>query len=188
MSTRTTHSSEATLHYITFTCYQWLPLFELCNAYELVYKWFDFLKERYSIKTTAYTIMPNHVHCILFFPNTDYNLNKIVSNGKRFIAYEIIKRLEERGLSKILLRLKEGLTQRDVGRGQKHKVFEDSFDAKPIYHREFLLQKINYIHLNCVRGKWKLVEHWEDYEHSSVRFYVKNKIDGFVPVHYEELS
>lgn len=32
-------------------------------------------------------------------------------------------------------------------------VFEDGFDAKPIYHRAFLLQKINYIHLNCVRGK-----------------------------------
>jgi len=27
-----------------------------------------------------------------------------------------------------------------------HKVFEDSYDAKPIYHRAFLLQKINYIH------------------------------------------
>jgi hypothetical protein len=72
--------------------------------------------------------------------------------------------------------------------GQKHKVFEDSFDAKPIYNRSFLLQKINYIHLNCIRGKWKLVEHWEDYEHSSALFYVKNKLTGFVPVHYEELS
>ena len=81
-----------------------------------------------------------------------------------------------------------GLTERDVTKGQKHKVFEDSFDAKPIYHRNFLLQKINYIHLNCARGKWKLVEHWEDYEHSSARFYVKNKLDGFVPMHYEELS
>ena len=91
MSTRTTHNSEASLFYITFTCYQWLPLFELCNAYDLAYKWFDFLKEKYIIKTIAYTIMPNHVHCILFFPNEDYNLNKIVSNGKRFMAYEIIK-------------------------------------------------------------------------------------------------
>jgi hypothetical protein len=36
-------------------------------------------------------------------------------------------------------------------------------------------------------SKWKLVEHWEDYEHSNARFYVKNKMDGFVPVHYEEL-
>jgi len=188
MSTRTTHDSEASLFYITFTCYQWLPLFQLCNGYDCVYKWFDYLKDKYNIKTTAYTIMPNHVHCILFFPVEDYNLNKIVSNGKRFIAYELIKRLGLQGLSKILLQLKEGLTERDVAKGQKHKGFEDSFDAKPIYNRGFLLQKINYIHLNCVRGKWKLAEHWEDYEHSSARFYVKNKLDGFVPVHYEELS
>ena len=188
MATRTTHSSEASLFYITFTCYQWLPLFQLCDAYDLVYKWFDYLTEKYKIKTTAYTIMPNHVHCILFFPGTDFNLNTIVSNGKRFMTYEIVKRLEQRGLTKILLQLKEGLTARDVAKGQKHKGFEDSFDAKPIYHRNFLLQKINYIHLNCVRGKWKLAEHWEDYEYSSARFYVKNNLNSFVPVHYEELS
>jgi hypothetical protein len=64
-------------------------------------------------------------------------LDKIVSNGKRFIAYEILKQLEEKEESKILLRLKEGLTDKDVARGQKHKVFEDSFDAKPIYNRSF---------------------------------------------------
>ncbi len=80
------------------------------------------------------------------------------------------------------------VSEPDVKKGQLHKVFEDSFDAKPVYHREFLLQKINYIHQNCVRGKWNLVEHWEDYEHSSARFYVRNRLDGFVPVHYEELS
>jgi REP element-mobilizing transposase RayT len=188
MSTRTSHGNEAALFYITFTCYQWLPLFELSNGYDLVYKWFEYLKEKYGRKTTAYMIMPNHIHCILFFPRKDYDLNKVVGNGKRFMAYELIKRLEEKGLSKILLQLKEGLTHRDVAKGQKHKVFENSFDAKPIYHRKFLLQKINYIHQNCVWGKWKLVEHWEDYEHSSARYYVKNKLDAFLPVHYEELS
>src|SRR3954452_1327211 len=98
MSTRTSHSSEAALFYITFTCYQWLPLFELCHAYDLVYNWFDVLKAKYNIKTIAYTIMPNHVHCILFFPVEHYNLSTIVSNGKRFMAYEIIKRLEAKGL------------------------------------------------------------------------------------------
>lgn len=69
------------------------------------------------------------------------------------MAYDLIKRLEEKGEGKVLLELKEGLTERDMTKGQKHKVFEDSFDAKPIYHRKFLLQKINYIHLNCVSGK-----------------------------------
>ena len=188
MSTRTSHNSEAPLFYITFTCHRWLPLFELCNGYDVVYKWFEYLKEKYAIKTTAYTIMPNHVHCILFFPTEDDDLNKMVGNGKRFMAYELIKRLQDKGLSEILLQLKEELTDRDVAKGQKHKVFESSFDAKPIYHRKFLVQKINYIHQNCVRGKWKLVQHWEDYEHSSARYYVKNKLDGFLPVHYEELN
>ena len=36
--------------------------------------------------------MPNHVHYILFFPTGQYGLNKLVSNGKRFMAYEIVKR------------------------------------------------------------------------------------------------
>ncbi len=71
--------------------------------------------------------------------------------------------------------------------GQHHQVFENSFDAKPIYHRQFLIQKVNYIHLNPVRGKWKLAAHCEDYEHSSAKFYVKNIATGFEPVHYEEL-
>src|SRR5690349_5165362 len=117
MSTRTTHNSEASLFYITFTCYKWLPLFQLCNGYECVYKWFNCLKNKYNIQTTAFTILPNHVHCILFFPYDDYNLNKIVSNGKRFMAYELIKRLELRESTKILLQLKEGLTERHVAKG-----------------------------------------------------------------------
>ena len=111
-----------------------------------------------------------------------------MANGKRFIAYEIVKRLKEKDANRILLQLREGLTPKQLEKGQQHQVFEESFDAKPIYHRQFLIQKVNYIHLNPVRGKWKLRDQWEDYEHSSARFYAKNKLDGFVPAHYEELS
>jgi hypothetical protein len=50
------------------------------------------------------------------------------------------------------------------------------------------MQKVNYIHLNPVRGKWKFCEHWEDYEHRSGKFYVKNNEDGFCPEHFEELD
>jgi REP element-mobilizing transposase RayT len=159
MPTRTTHGTQPALYYITFTCYQWLPLFELVNGYNVVYNWFDYLKNTCGIKTTSYVIMPNHVHCILFFPDENYDLNKIVGNGKRFMAYEIIKRLKEKQSNSVLLQLKEGLTEKDLKKNQLHKVFEGSFDAKPLYHRAFLLQKINYIHLNPVRGKWKLCEH-----------------------------
>ena len=33
-----------------------------------------------------------------------------------------------------------------------------------------------------------MADHWEDYEHSSAKFYVKNNASGFTPVHYEELG
>ncbi len=35
---RVGRDSEASLFYITFTCYQWIPLFQLCNGYDCVYK------------------------------------------------------------------------------------------------------------------------------------------------------
>ncbi len=92
MSTHTRHSNLPSLYYITCTCLHWLPLIDLVNEYELVYSWFKFLKENYSIKTTSHVIMPTNVHCILFFPTDQYDLSKIVANSKRFIAYEIIKR------------------------------------------------------------------------------------------------
>ena len=126
--------------------------------------------------------------CILFFPTAQYDVSKIVANGKRFMAYEIVERLKEKTHNKVLLQLKEGLSPKQLEKGQQHQVFEESFDAKPIYHHEFLLQKINYIHLNPLRGKWTLVKHAEDYDHSSARFYISNTCDGFVPVHYDELS
>ena len=37
--------------------------------------------------------MPNHVHALISFKATEQSINTIVGNGKRFIAYEIVKRL-----------------------------------------------------------------------------------------------
>jgi REP element-mobilizing transposase RayT len=42
-------------------------------------------------KMLAFVVMPNHIHAILYFPGPGYNLNKIISNAKRFLAYEMIK-------------------------------------------------------------------------------------------------
>ena len=70
-------------------------------------------KGNHSIKTTSY-VMPNHVHCILFFPDGNYDLSKIIANGKWFIAYEIIRRLEQKGCKNILMQLKEGVSEKQI--------------------------------------------------------------------------
>ncbi|MBA3674785.1 MAG: transposase [Chitinophagaceae bacterium] len=51
---------------------------------------FNYLKEK-GHYIAGYVIMPNHIHALLAFSKTDKKINKIIGNGKRFLAYEIIK-------------------------------------------------------------------------------------------------
>jgi len=81
MPVRTTiHGSEDT-QFITFTCYKWLPLIEITNSYDLVYKWFDYLKTKGHL-VTGYVVMPNHIHVLIYFSKTDKGINKIIGGGK----------------------------------------------------------------------------------------------------------
>ena len=162
MPIRKLHSSEPNLYFITFTCYNWLPLFQDTNSYDVVYKWFEYLKEKKNIQVTAYVIMPNHLHVILYFPIPNFSLNMIISNAKRFMAYEIIKRLEEQH-NLILQQLTDAVSLKERAKGQLHKVFKESFDAKAIDSEAFFWQKLHYIHLNPVRSNYQLVKDWRVY-------------------------
>jgi hypothetical protein len=80
------------IYFITFTCHEWLPLIDLTNGYDLVYKWFDVLSAK-GHTVTGYVIMSNHLHLLLHFAGGNSSLNTVVGDGKRFIAYDIITRL-----------------------------------------------------------------------------------------------
>lgn len=187
MSVKTTHSTENVLHFCSFTCFKWISLFELVNGYDCVYKWFTYLKERKDVGVVSFVIMPNHVHVILHLPDSSLNLNKIIGNGKRFMAYALIEKLESQRRYDLLDELYGNVTWRQRKKGQKHRVFEESFDAKPVYTDYFLKQKMDYIHHNPVRGKWRLVDDYTDYPHSSAGFYEKGKVFFFAPKHYHDL-
>jgi REP element-mobilizing transposase RayT len=181
------HSDTFSTYFVTFTYVEWIFLFEIMNGYDMAYKWFDILKNEHNAEVVAYVIMPNHLHVILHFHDEYFNLNTIVANGKRFIAYEIINRLEQAGNNSLLARLAKLVTERERRKGQLHKVFKDSFDGKAIITHAFLIQKINYIHNNPVSGKWMLVEDSVEYEHSSASFYEIQLVRHFRPLHYLDL-
>jgi REP element-mobilizing transposase RayT len=121
--------------------------------------------------TLSFVIMPNHLHLLLHLRNDNINLNSLIGNGKRFMAYEIVKRLKDQNNGQMLSRLVEACSEKEKSKGQKHKAFNPSFDAKPIYTEEFFYQKFNYIHHNPVMGKWNLSEDYIKYYHSSAAFY-----------------
>ncbi len=174
MSVRTPITEADGIYFITFTCSQWLSLFEITNSYDTVYKWFEYLKSKNHF-VKGYVIMPNHLHVLIEFSATSKSINTIVSNGKRFMAYEIAKRLQEQNQHEILLKLQDAVISSDKDRGKKHQVFERSFDCKPITSQHFFLGKLNYIHNNPCSGVWNLVDSPVDYSHSSAKHYVSGE-------------
>jgi REP element-mobilizing transposase RayT len=177
--------TEAGIYFLTFTCHEWLPLIQLTNGYDLVYNWFNVLSSK-GHTVTGYVIMPNHLHMLLYFAGGRQSLNTLVGNGKRFMAYDIINRLENQNETALLAKLQQAVQPMDKSRGKKHEVWKDSFDVKQCRTEKFVLQKLHYIHNNPCSGKWKLADDPIHYFHSSASFYINGKQGGYAVKDYRE--
>ena len=187
MSTHKLHAENFETYFCTITCYKWLPLFQVVDFYDAIYQWFNHLKKQ-NVHVLGYVIMPNHIHILLFNANPKSTINRLIGNGKRFMAYDIVKRLEENRKVKILKILKDGVQKNEKRKGKKHQVFRLSFDAKECFDERMIEQKLDYIHRNPVNGKWNLAKDFTDYIHSSAAFYELNKKIGYEVLHYKKIT
>lgn len=187
MPVRKTIPGKDGVYFITFTCAQWLPLFQITNGYDAVYTWFNVLKQNghYII---GYTIMFNHVHAIIAFHNTGKTINSIVGNGKRFIAYDIVNRLQQKQEDTLLSTMQSMVNNTQKADNKLHEVFEPSFDWKECRTSAFIQQKLNYMHWNPCKGENKLVELPEQYMHSSAKFYITGEQGIYPVISYTELA
>ncbi|MFN8430112.1 MAG: transposase [Spirosomataceae bacterium] len=185
MAIRTLQKNTQALYFVTFTCYNWLPLIEKTKLYDNIYEWFRNLFSK-NIRICGYVIMPNHIHLLIFLPLESAELRIVIGNAKRFMAYEIVKRLKD---DKLLDFLENSVPAQERKKGKIHNIFKASYDAKECYSEAFILQKLNYMHKNPVSGKWNLAETYTDYQHSSARFYELNKTDyEFEITNYMEIA
>ena len=153
MSVRKAIPQKEGLYFVTITCSQWLRLFDIVRGYDIVYNCFDHLKSKGHL-ICGYVIMPNHLHALIAFRNTGKPLNTIIGNGKRFMALDLLKRLNEQQEEAVLNKLASCVNEADRAKGQLHKVFEPSFDWKECFTEHFILQKLSYMHDNPCRGTW----------------------------------
>jgi REP element-mobilizing transposase RayT len=174
------------IYFITFTCHNWLPLIDTADAYEDVYKFMEVIKKEGN-NIVGYVIMPNHLHFLINYKNPSKRLNTLIGNGKRFLAYDIVRKLQQKKEYELLNHLALAVGPKDRSRGKKHEVWKPGFDVKECRTEKFLLQKLNYIHDNPVKGKWKLATDNESYVHSSCLFYFKKKHRFCEATHYDEV-
>jgi hypothetical protein len=152
MPLHSVHAEPYQVYFCTVTFYKWLPLFEKSGAHGTVYKWFERLKLE-GCNVAGYVIMPNHLHVLLQLSHRGTTINKLVSEGKRFIAYAIVKGLKEHQESELLKVLEDGVSVKEKLKGKIHQVFKLSFDARLCYSEQMVEQKLDYIHHNPVSGK-----------------------------------
>jgi len=185
MSVRQLHDQTDRLYFITFTCLNYLPLFEETNLYSFICEQFQILStEGYRI--CGFVIMPNHLHFLLYVPLGE-NLNQRIGTMKRFMSYAIVKRLKQLGLIHRLEFMRNQVNFTDRSRGKRHDVFEPSFDGRLCMSRDMADQKLQYMHHNPCSGKWNLASDYVDYVWSSARYYEYGENERFeFLVRYEE--
>ncbi len=176
MATHRIHSQKDCFYFITFTCYKWLPLFQLTALDDYFHLWMSRLNDK-GILISAYVMMPNHLHLLVFVDKTCNNINLNIGESKRFMAYEIIKRLRNKSSNRILSILEKGVSKNEILKRKKHQVFRLSFDAKKVEGLDELTKVAEYIHHNPVTGKWRLAEDFTKYSPSSAAYYELGKPD-----------
>ena len=187
MSIKTAQHEKEVIYFCTITCNNWMPLFKITEFYDAVYNWFDVMREKNN-QINGYVIMPNHLHVLIRVDKESVEINKLVGNGKRFMAYDMIKRLKKLNRNDLLAQLESAVNQEEKNKGKLHNVFEASFDCKPCYTKTFLEQKLDYIHHNPCAGKWNLAKEFTDYKHSSAAFYELDKSAVFAVDDYRLLE
>jgi len=186
MAVKKLQKNKDTIYFVTFTCTEWISLFEITNTYKAVYKWFDILHHK-KCKIIGYVIMPNHIHLLIYIPKISPYINSIIGNGKRFLAYEIISNLKTQNKENILSILSSKVSTQDRKRGKSHQVFIVSSDIKECITEKFIVQKLNYIHNNPISKKWKLVNDITSFPYSSASYYELGKQGEFPVFDYRDL-
>ncbi|MCP4693795.1 MAG: transposase [Desulfobacterales bacterium] len=159
------------LYFITTTTVKRVHLFQRAVVKRIIADSLNYMRVQQWINLYAFVIMPNHIHFIVRFLG-ERTLSNLMRDFKKYTAKQIIRRYQTESNTESLKFLKQ-MASRISGR--KHKVWEDGFDARDVFSRDFLRQKVDYIHNNPCQSHWKIVERPEAYPWSSARYYISGE-------------
>jgi putative transposase len=156
------------LYFVTTSAVQRHHLFKRDVTKRMIVDSLDCVRLRQRLKLYAFVVMPNHLHAVVQC-RADDPLADVIRDLKKHIADRLIRQYRVEGNQEVLDLLASMVTRSDR---QRHKVWEDDYDAKDVVSPEFLRQKMTYLHNNPCQPHWNLAERPEDYIWSSARFYL----------------
>lgn len=158
------YNSPGHAHFLTFSCYQRLPLLNRERTRRWLIEAIIEAKEKYKYALWAYVIMPEHAHLLIYPRVQVYNISSFLKTLKQSVARKAKHYLEENN--------RDWLSKLTVKRGMR-EVFR-FWQTGPGYDRNInseneLFEKMHYIHNNPVRRGLVLTP--QDWRWSSAGWY-----------------
>lgn len=165
---RKSFAAQERIYFWTASIHKWQYLLTREENKQEIVDSLKYLSDKGQVTVYSFVIMPTHIHFIW---------QQHMLNGKetafasflKFTAHKFLKQIKVQGL------------QNSYCVNKCNKIYEiwqrDSL-AIEILSRKIAKQKIEYIHANPVKGKWRLAKDDLDYYYSSARFY-ETGIDEF---------
>jgi len=166
-------------HFVTFKTYQNYPFFKEEKCCLILLEELNFYRNKMGLQIYGYVILPDHVHCIIYFEDTKLTISKIIQSIKGSSARRIIDLFSCLGSQEhLLLARKDSAEQmlRATPMGHrknlKYRIWQPGFYDFNIYTTKKFDEKLKYIHDNPI--KHDLTDDISTYKYCSWRNYELN--------------
>lgn len=167
------------LHYLTLTVVGWLDVLSREDYRKVLMESLAYCQKEKGLVLNAYVIMSNHIH-LIGYAKEGYALSDILRDFKKYTAKTIIQQI----IQQIIQHPKESRSEWMLRLFKYYAKYKSDNNTYQFWQKsnypielatpKWILQKLDYLHLNPVRNG--LVELPEHYLYSSARQYVGEEV------------
>jgi len=159
-------------HFVTSTVVYWIPIFCRDDYFRALADSMCYCEENKGLRIHGQVIMPNHCHMVC--SQVEGKLSDVMRDMKKHTAKVLAAMLEADGRTTWLAAMR-----RAAGAQGGVRVWDEAFHPEQVYSKEFLQQKLDYMHANPVRAGY-VVDPCE-WKYSSAGFYYRDR-ESVVPI------
>ncbi len=163
-------------YFYTDTIFQFRHLLADDILKQVIISSLQYLVNKELVTLYGFVIMPNHIH-LLWYMRKNNGKETAAGSFAKFTAHEFKKYLSQ---TNQLHFYKSDKNDR------AYQFWKRDPLAVPISSEKIFINKLEYIHNNPVKEKWKLCLYPEDYRWSSARFYLEGTDEFNMLTHYKE--
>jgi len=163
--------NDASVYFVTFSVVEWLPVFVSGDTCGIVADSLRFCHGEKDLRINAYVIMPTRFHAVVFDrEHQSERLSQALTEFRKFTGRALADYC-----GKHMPPLFTEAFRRAADPKRNRRFWQPTRHPVAIHSRDFLDQKVDYLHANpCRKG---LVLYPEDWRYSSARFYASGKVE-----------